>query len=731
MTVETTDTFVRAPGNGVATVFNFPFRVFDATDLVVRDITDALPTADPVTLTYQLDYQVVLSATEEGGTVTLTTPLASGHTLDIRSLIPLLQETSVRNQGRFQPEIHENAFDRTVRMIQDLERQIKQAFRFPDYVDTDAGITSLTPWLSKFVYIGPDGTIQPATSIGATILTQSLIDGYIQSAGQSAINAALITAGPQGVGAALYPPSPAENAALVTPVDTSAFARPWLWVRREGCLLNGTDDYTAFQKCLTVAAATNTGLIIDGPMTLGTNTTIPKNVALWFVGAGCIKPAANRTVTVNCRITAGHQQIFDISASNSAIAGRPVVDKVSVCWFGAVGDDSTNDTVAIQRCLDFCKQYRLVAFLPSATFLVTDSLLVYSGCNVEGTHRTQYNNGFSSTPYGTTIHFTPATPKDCFAFQNNGAEFLYHCSIGGIFFRGDGSINARYCIDVDGVIYGRFYEMAAGAGDWTATIRTNRTISNRFSNIYCRGTVSSIRYSGGSSTSDVWDQCSFQQSPIGVNMIGACISIRFNNCLFEQLDNYGAYIVKDCQNIMFSFCYAEDVPFTNNAAGAMFKFGHDGTTLVVENGITVMGGTYQGRNAGTVGSFFDSDYCNGAFFHGVNVSRYTNVNKATANTRNTSLAWFGGAGIGFTNFTADATTLGKVTGIMPNGVINTGSNDHLARLAALTLTGTMTASSVALSAIGTSYANDGAAAAGGVAIGQYYRNGSAVQIRIA
>ncbi len=532
------------------------------------------------------------------------------------------------------------------------------------------------------------------------------------------------------LGAIFYPRTAAEIAAGVTPTNYAYEPRPWIDVKRQGCVLDGsTDDYAAFNRCLSVASTANTGLIIDGPMLIGTNITVPKNVALWFVGNGKIKPAASRTVTLNCRILAGHQQIFDISNSSALIAGQPVVDFASVCWFGAVGDDSTDDTVAIQRVHDFCKTYRIPVKWPTATFLVTDSILLYSGCNSHGTHRTQYTDGFSSTPAGTTIHFTPASTKDLFDFQNNGSEFLYHISLGGFFFKGDGAVNAQYCIDCDGVIYGHFFDMAANSGGWKAAVRLNRTINNRFTNLYCSGTVQSIRYSGGSATTDVWEQCSFWASPIGVNMVGTCIGIRFSKCLFEQLDDYGAYIIKDCQNIEFDHCYSEDVPYTNNAAGAMFKFGHDGTTLVTENGIIIIGGTYQGRNAGTVGSFFDSDYLNGAMIGSVNVSRFTNVIKSSANTRNKSVILSGFAGIGFTNVLADATTLDKVAGFYPNGVINSGSNDQIARFADMTVSGTMTSSSAVISGL-SDYADDAAAAIGGIVVGQLYRTVSAVKVRV-
>jgi hypothetical protein len=144
-----------------------------------------------------------------------------------------------------------------------------------------------------------------------------------------------------------YDVTPAEISAGVTPSDYQYLSRPWLDVKREGCALDGaTDDYAAFARCLSVAASTNTALVVDGPMLLGTNTTIPKNVQLWFVGNGKIKPAANKTITVNGAVRAGLLQIFDVSNSGALINGSFGGSEFYPEWWGAVGDGTTDDTPA-------------------------------------------------------------------------------------------------------------------------------------------------------------------------------------------------------------------------------------------------------------------------------------------------------------------------------------------------------------------------------------------------
>lgn len=151
-----------------------------------------------------------------------------------------------------------------------------------------------------------------------------------------------------GAGFPGTPQTPAELAAGVTPVALNFFANPWLWVRREGCVLDGvTDDTAAFNKCLSVAAALgapNFALLIDGPMFINSaSIVIPQNVQLWFVGAGKIKPGTGRTITLGMTPEAGLWQIFDISAGGVILMPNNFKTKeVWAEWWGANGDGVTN-----------------------------------------------------------------------------------------------------------------------------------------------------------------------------------------------------------------------------------------------------------------------------------------------------------------------------------------------------------------------------------------------------
>jgi len=131
MTTELNDTIERYDIAGTGP-YAFSWRIFDESDLTVRAIQDS--TGSPILLTLDTHYTVLGVDDEDGGTVTLTsataTAYASGYTLDIRSNTPQEQGTAI---GPYSPRVTEAAIDNLSRQIQDLQRQINNSFRLPDF----------------------------------------------------------------------------------------------------------------------------------------------------------------------------------------------------------------------------------------------------------------------------------------------------------------------------------------------------------------------------------------------------------------------------------------------------------------------------------------------------------------------------------------------------------------------------------------------------------------------
>lgn len=115
MTVSTTTSTAQFDPNGVTINFPFAFRFFAATDLKVFW---QKPDGTILLLTLNSNYTVQGAGNNAGGSITtIGTPLPNGL-LVVSRIMVATQLTSFRNQGEFFAEIHEDAFDKLVMLVQ-------------------------------------------------------------------------------------------------------------------------------------------------------------------------------------------------------------------------------------------------------------------------------------------------------------------------------------------------------------------------------------------------------------------------------------------------------------------------------------------------------------------------------------------------------------------------------------------------------------------------------------
>lgn len=121
-------------GNGVANTFSFTFKTFTVDDLLVVKTSTLGNETD---LVLNSDYSVTLNVDQDnspGGTVTYPitgTKLAIGEKLTIVSALEYEQTTDLLGGGAFNARVIEDAFDRTVVMIQQVEESIDRALKVP------------------------------------------------------------------------------------------------------------------------------------------------------------------------------------------------------------------------------------------------------------------------------------------------------------------------------------------------------------------------------------------------------------------------------------------------------------------------------------------------------------------------------------------------------------------------------------------------------------------------
>ena len=187
--------------------------------------------------------------------------------------------------------------------------------------------------------------------------------------------------------------------------------QPVFNVKTYGAVGNGVaDDTTAVNNTITAAGGSGTIVFPPGTYNINSNISFPAGVKVRFDAGGIIRPSGSTTITLsNIEATMG-QQIFDPSSGgtiNPNGGGTPA-GKLSVKWWGAKGDGSTDDTNAIQALFTtiggISNNNALTLHFPAATgfYKITSTLLLSTsrgaGINIEGP-------GIGLTPSGAWIQW--------------------------------------------------------------------------------------------------------------------------------------------------------------------------------------------------------------------------------------------------------------------------------------------------------------------------------------
>jgi hypothetical protein len=186
MTVTTQTKKVTTAGNGSATTFSFsPIVIFASTDLSV--VTTVVATGVETARSEGSGasaWSLGITTFPATGSITYpqdaVTPLESTHTITIKRVLTLEQQTDLNNQGGYFPDVQEEQFDKLVMIDLQQQELIDRTFKFPvSYtgsvsleipapVAADASkILALNSGLTAFEYISPN-TSAYLTTVSST-----------------------------------------------------------------------------------------------------------------------------------------------------------------------------------------------------------------------------------------------------------------------------------------------------------------------------------------------------------------------------------------------------------------------------------------------------------------------------------------------------------------------------------------------------------------------------------
>lgn len=174
-------------GTGDVNSYTFPFRVFAAGQVKVY-----VRAADAAsgTLLDTTQYSVTLasaSAQTVGGTVTLSSPLAAGAKLVILSNIPYTQLLALQNQGAFNAEDLNGAWDKNTALIQQVLDTLNRAVLAPELGDDTPEAFTLSLFEARDTAVEKAG--EAANSASASAASASDAAASASAAASSAAEA--------------------------------------------------------------------------------------------------------------------------------------------------------------------------------------------------------------------------------------------------------------------------------------------------------------------------------------------------------------------------------------------------------------------------------------------------------------------------------------------------------------------------------------------------------------
>ncbi len=140
--------------------------------------------------------------------------------------------------------------------------------------------------------------------------------------------------------------------------------------------------YTNLTAAVAAIGSTTATLLIPDAQTIAADLVIPATTTVHFLHGGTIAVGTGLTLTINGAIEAGLYRIFICSGTGKAVFGTSAKESYPE-WWGAVGDGTTDDTVALNAAYDSGAGNVVIGI---GTYRFTSKLSWDDYVNVRGTH---------------------------------------------------------------------------------------------------------------------------------------------------------------------------------------------------------------------------------------------------------------------------------------------------------------------------------------------------------
>jgi hypothetical protein len=135
----------------------------------------------------------------------------------------------------------------------------------------------------------------------------------------------------------------------------------------------GTPGYDTLAHAITTIATDQVTLRIPaGTVAITTDTTIPANITLKLERGAVLAVATTKTLTINGGLEAGLYPIFSCTGTGKVtLTASTKNQQVYPQWWGAAGDGSTDDTLAVAAAVASVETSDIPVFFPKGSYLLT------------------------------------------------------------------------------------------------------------------------------------------------------------------------------------------------------------------------------------------------------------------------------------------------------------------------------------------------------------------------